>query len=184
MRIIKEIIRIKIPNSIDILAHSSLIGESFGCTIAEAMSQGKPVIVNSTPYFDNAQIELVDHNKNGYIANNPEAYANAVYDLMENRSKLESFKTEAIKKSKLFHAPRLTEDLKQIYYELIDFKPSCAPVIDKYYLKSFFEEYDKRLKLSYDRNTLRDQLHFKSNYLKKKNIGFARILKKLWHNLK
>jgi len=171
-------------NSIDILAHSSLIGESFGCTIAEAMSQGKPVIVNSTPYFDNAQIELVDHNKNGYVANNLEVYVNAVYDLMENRSKLETFKIDAIKKSRMFYAPRLTEDLRQIYYELIDLEASYTPVIDKYDLESFFEEYDKRLKLSYNRNTLRDQVHFKTNYLKKKYIGFTSISKKLLCHLK
>jgi len=52
----------------DAILHLSRIGESFGFSIAEAMAAGKPVIVNSSPDFDQAQLELIRHGKEGYHA--------------------------------------------------------------------------------------------------------------------
>lgn len=51
----------------DIALHASAWGESFGYTIAEAMSAGKPVITLSTPWGDNAQVELVENRKTGFV---------------------------------------------------------------------------------------------------------------------
>ena len=47
-------------SSVDVLLHTSKIGESFGYGIAEAMALGKPVITNCTPRADQAQVELVE----------------------------------------------------------------------------------------------------------------------------
>lgn len=66
---------------IDVLAHSSKIGECNGNTINEAMFWGKPVVVNSTPDRDNGQLEQVINGVNGYIANHPETFARALHDL-------------------------------------------------------------------------------------------------------
>jgi len=71
--------------SADILLHSSRIGESFGYSIAEGMACGLPVIVNSTPWADNAQIELVDHMRTGIVANTPRGMAEAAGYIARNK---------------------------------------------------------------------------------------------------
>jgi len=48
-------------SSLDVYAHASKIGESFGMTLAEAGLFKKPVVVNSTPQRDNSQVEVVNH---------------------------------------------------------------------------------------------------------------------------
>jgi glycosyltransferase involved in cell wall biosynthesis len=53
----------------DVILHTSSIGESFGYGIAEPMSLGKPVITNSVPWHDQAQLELVQHGVCGWVAN-------------------------------------------------------------------------------------------------------------------
>jgi glycosyltransferase involved in cell wall biosynthesis len=51
----------------DLTIHASYFGESFGYTIAEAMAAGHPVITRSTPWCDNAQVELVENGVTGYV---------------------------------------------------------------------------------------------------------------------
>lgn len=58
-------------SSIDVLLHTSRIGESFGYGIAEAMDLEKPVITDCTPRCDQAQVELVVHGETGFLANSP-----------------------------------------------------------------------------------------------------------------
>ena len=70
--------------TIDVLAHSSKIGECNGNTINEAMFWKKPTIVNSTPNKDNGQLEQVEHMVNGIVANSPQNYARAVAYLAQN----------------------------------------------------------------------------------------------------
>ena len=53
----------------DVILHTSSIGESFGYGIAEPMNLGKPVITNSVPWHDQAQLELVQHGVCGWVAN-------------------------------------------------------------------------------------------------------------------
>ena len=57
----------KLNQSADIAIHASAWGESFGYTIAEAMMAGRPVITRSTPWGDNAQVELVNNGENGFV---------------------------------------------------------------------------------------------------------------------
>ena len=51
----------------DLMLHMSEFGESYGYTIAEAMQRGMPVITRSTPWRDNAQVELVEHGTTGFV---------------------------------------------------------------------------------------------------------------------
>jgi glycosyltransferase involved in cell wall biosynthesis len=67
--------------SLDIVLHTSSVGESFGYGIAEPMNYGKPVIANSTPWQDQAQIELIRHGEGGFIASTPQTIANAMAKL-------------------------------------------------------------------------------------------------------
>jgi glycosyltransferase involved in cell wall biosynthesis len=67
--------------SLDAVLHTSSMGESFGYGIAEPMNYGKPVITNSTPWLDQAQIELVRHGECGFIASTPAAIAEAILKL-------------------------------------------------------------------------------------------------------
>jgi glycosyltransferase involved in cell wall biosynthesis len=67
--------------SLDVVLHTSSVGESFGYGIAEPMNYGKPVIANSTPWQDQAQIELVRHGECGFIASTAQAIADAMLKL-------------------------------------------------------------------------------------------------------
>jgi hypothetical protein len=51
----------------DLMIHSSGIGESFGLSVAEGMFHGLPVIVDSTPDMDNAQVEVVESERTGLV---------------------------------------------------------------------------------------------------------------------
>lgn len=76
--------------AIDVLAHSSKIGECNGNTINEAMYWGKPIVVNSTPNRDNGQLEQVEHMKDGIIANEPQTFARAIAYLAGHREQANS----------------------------------------------------------------------------------------------
>lgn len=62
----------------DVILHTSSIGESFGYGLAEPMALGKPVITNSVPWHDQAQIELVRHGECGLIASTPPSMKKAI----------------------------------------------------------------------------------------------------------
>jgi hypothetical protein len=61
----------------DMLVHSSGIGESFGLAVAEAMLHGLPVVVDSTPEFDNAQVEVVQHERTGLVVRSSRGFVEA-----------------------------------------------------------------------------------------------------------
>jgi glycosyltransferase involved in cell wall biosynthesis len=68
-------------SALDLVLHTSSIGESFGYGIAEPMNLGKPVITHSVPWQDQAQIELVRHGECGFVASTPGAMAAATLRL-------------------------------------------------------------------------------------------------------
>jgi len=70
--------------SLDAVLHASNIGESFGYGIAEPMNYAKPVIANSVPWEDQAQIELVRPGECGFIASTPAAMARAILALADD----------------------------------------------------------------------------------------------------
>jgi glycosyltransferase involved in cell wall biosynthesis len=84
----------------DVFASASSIGESFGLAIAEAMSLGIPVVTSSTPWTDNAQVEVVDNAVNGWVANHPHAFAEAVADLLGSEQRRSAFGAAASEKAK------------------------------------------------------------------------------------
>lgn len=174
---------------IDALAHSSQIGESFGITIAEAMAAKKPVVVNSTPWADNAQVELVDHNVTGLIANSPRTYAEAIVHLLENKketAKMGQAGYEKVKKE--YDAKKVTKLLEKIYITQLNKKTGgvskeiTAKYTDLEYSPSdndmlnFPEEYKKRLANQFDKLTIFEKVSLEVR-------PKLRVLKKTLRNL-
>jgi hypothetical protein len=67
--------------ALDVVLHTSSIGESFGYGIAEPMNLGKPVVTHSVPWEDQAQIELVRHGECGYVASTERTMAATIVTL-------------------------------------------------------------------------------------------------------
>jgi glycosyltransferase involved in cell wall biosynthesis len=68
----------------DVVLHTSSIGESFGYGLAEPMALGKPVITNSVPWHDQAQIELVRHGECGFITSTVPCMKAAILRMAES----------------------------------------------------------------------------------------------------
>jgi hypothetical protein len=100
----------------DVFASASSIGESFGLAIAEAMALGVPVVTSSTPWTDNAQVEVVDNGLTGWVANHPQAFAEAVADLLADERRRTTFGAAAARKVEaMWHPLALTRKLEQLY---------------------------------------------------------------------
>jgi glycosyltransferase involved in cell wall biosynthesis len=72
-------------SALDVVLHTSSMGESFGYGIAEPMNLGKPVITHSLPWRDQAQLELARHEECGFIAGTPKVLAEAIAKLANDR---------------------------------------------------------------------------------------------------
>jgi len=73
-------------SAVDAVLHGSSIGESFGYGIAEPMNFAKPIIVNSTPWMDQAQVEMVPHGKCGFLVSTIKSTARAVLQLADDEA--------------------------------------------------------------------------------------------------
>ncbi len=108
---------------IDVFTHGARVGETFGCVIAEAMSNGIPVVTLSTPQRgkSNAQAELVEHKVTGFVCRFRWQYAGAVIELLKNRELRETFGRRSYEKAReQFEASRLTRELERFYGDILD----------------------------------------------------------------
>lgn len=147
-------------SKIDVLAGyvNTIMGESFGNTNAEGMLLKKPIVVNSTPLFDNAQIELVENGKTGFCVSSPESFADALIVLLKNKELAKKMGEEGFKEAKRkYEAPIVTKNIEKLYidallengfalddalidkYKKIEYSPS------KKELAEFVRTYDSRL---------------------------------------
>lgn len=121
---------------IDIYALStSSGGESFGLTIAEAMAHKKPVVVRSTPLADNAQIEVVDNGKTGFVVYSYEDFAEAIAYLASNRALSRKMGLAGYKKVKReYEAKKITRMLEKRILELLMARGVKIPekILEKY----------------------------------------------------
>lgn len=76
----------------DVMVHTSRIGESFGITLAEWMFFWLPVITKSTDFTnytvfdrDNSQIELIQNNINWYVVNKNNLLIERLYKLYNDK---------------------------------------------------------------------------------------------------
>jgi glycosyltransferase involved in cell wall biosynthesis len=72
--------------SLDVFAHASQKGESFGMVLAEAMLCGLPVITLSTPLRDNSQIEVVRNGITGLVVKNQREFTGAMLTLAKDEN--------------------------------------------------------------------------------------------------
>lgn len=79
----------------DVFAHASKIGESFGMVLCEAMLSGVPVITVSTPLRDNSQIEVVANGRTGIVVQNQEQLIDAMLKVHEDKALLQSMQQNA-----------------------------------------------------------------------------------------
>ena len=149
---------------LDVFPYSSVNGENFGLAIAEAMTCKKPPVVNSSPCKDNAQVELIDHGKNGFIANNPKAFAEAIAVLLKNEKKrIEMGEAARRKVEDNYDIKRNTLRLEKYYLDLLSAKGvEIDPGIREGYeeiktypsqeeIVNFESEYKKRIRNCYGR---------------------------------
>ena len=133
----------KFISSIDILVHASLIGETFGYVYVESMYYGKPIITNATPMFDNAQIEIIKNNKNGFIRNTPETISKEIIELINNKVTYKKISKNAhnfvIEK---FSVDKLSNKLLDIYENLISGKNVIQNKEALVNLKNFINSYE------------------------------------------
>jgi len=146
-------------NSIDVLTHSSAIGECCPYVFLEAMASGTPIVVDSQPMRDNGQIELLDHGTHGYIANTPPAYANATLELLNDPDLRKSMGEAGQERvDTTFAAEKIADRLESLYAtvlvenEAIDddelaWWDGPPEVTD---MPAFAEDYACRLNMYYD----------------------------------
>lgn len=150
--------------TIDVLAHTSAIGESYGYVIAEAMANGVPPVVDSTPMRDNAQVELVHHGETGYVANSPTAYGDALSELLGDEDRRRRFSDAATERVSEFDVKRVVTRLEQFYERfaadagLID--ADSARIFDDLTenMSEFKMEYDNRIGTAFGDNDLLHRL--------------------------
>ena len=75
----------------DLMIHASDWGESFGYTLAEGMAAGLPVVTRSTPWGDNAQVELVQNGATGFVCGSTPEMARRFVDLATDAALRNSF---------------------------------------------------------------------------------------------
>jgi glycosyltransferase involved in cell wall biosynthesis len=104
-----------------VLAHANDTGESFGLVIAEAMACGLPVVTHPCPPpRDNAQVELVDNEVTGFVAENAEEYGLAVARLLGDPALARRMGEAGRQKAaRLYRAQAVTLQLEAIYDEIL-----------------------------------------------------------------
>ncbi|WP_342663769.1 glycosyltransferase family 4 protein [Desulfovibrio inopinatus] len=109
---------------LSVFAHANDSGESFGMVIAEAMACGLPVITHpAREDRDNAQLELVEDGKTGFVVNTAEDYAHAILWLL-NRPDQARLLGEAgrAKAARLYRVQNIVRQLEDVYHELLEKK--------------------------------------------------------------
>lgn len=108
---------------IDIYVHASKIGESFGMSLAEAGACQRPVVVTSTPQADNAQIEVIDHEKTGIVVDNPVTFAKAIIALSKDPKRRKTMGAMGQKKVyKMYDTSTVVKQIEKLYLHTNDKK--------------------------------------------------------------
>lgn len=82
-------------SSLDCFVHASLIGESFGLVLAEAMACNCPVVTASRPHRDNSQVEVVGHQEGGLVAGSVRNLPEAAIELWSSPAQRRKIRRQA-----------------------------------------------------------------------------------------
>jgi hypothetical protein len=137
---------LRLYRACDVFVTAAEIGESHSVAIEEALALGVPVVTCSTPWVDNAQIEQVDDGMDGFVADHPRAFADAVARLAADPELCAQFGAAAAAKADArWDVTALTRQLERLYAGLLagdppaEWSPSDAEV------DAFAADYERRL---------------------------------------
>lgn len=88
-------------SSLDCFIHASLIGESFGLVLTEAMMCNCPVVTASRPHRDNSHVEVVGHQEGGLVAGSIYDLPDAVISLWSTPTLLLKIRQQARRSNKM-----------------------------------------------------------------------------------
>ena len=136
--------------SLDVFLAVSNIGESFGMVIAEAMTVGVPVITVSTEAIDtdNAQIEMVDNNKNGLVVErNASTIGNAILHLYQDESTRKRLSDSSSHKIiEEYKADKIVASLESLIFDYFNLAvPGYNKTLIKEYSEEMVDQYNYRL---------------------------------------
>ena len=131
----------------DVYLNAAEIGESLSVVTVEAMAVGAPVVTCSTPWVDNAQIELVDNGVNGYVASHPESFAEAIAAQLEDDALRERFGRAAAQKAEEHYDVSGQARLAERIYTALLSGDQVPPVLEPSpaEIDAFTQEYEARL---------------------------------------
>jgi glycosyltransferase involved in cell wall biosynthesis len=168
---------LRVYQALDCLAHGSRVGESFGYTLAEAQALGLPVLCDSTPWADNAQVELITHGQDGLIAGRPQAYLQALLRLEQDPALGRRLGERAFKSSRRrFNAKALAHGLGRHYRALLAGKP----VPEAAWQAGFGRGYHERLERREAPDAWRDRAWALASALRLYWRGWASRALKFW----
>jgi hypothetical protein len=137
---------LRLYRACDAFVTAAEIGESHSVAICEALALGIPVVTCSTPWVDNAQIEQVDDGVDGFVADHPRAFADAVARIAGDPELRARFGAAAAAKADArWDVVPLTRQLERLYAGLLageppsEWQPALADV------DAFGEDYERRL---------------------------------------
>ncbi len=108
----------------DLMLHMAKWGESYGYTIAEAMQHGVPVITRTTPWGDNAQVELVVHGTTGLVCNSIDGAVSALLKLAADQGLREKFSAAGVARiDRLSDRERETDLLEEVFLHVTRKEP-------------------------------------------------------------
>ena len=133
--------------AMDVFLAASSIGESFGMVLAEAMTCGTPVVTISTEKRDNAQIEVIDNDRTGFVVKRDRkkiaAALTQLYQYPQERLKLSTASKQKI--SKDYKADKIVRSLEDLIYKHLGIPlPEDEKTLVVDYSKTLVNDYIKR----------------------------------------
>jgi hypothetical protein len=175
---------------LDVLAHASRVGESFGYTLAEAMAWGIPVLVDSTPWADNAQIELVGHEEQGLVAGRPSAFSAGLLRLARDPALRQRLGQGGRSGAARFEVGALTRSLEGVYARALLQQGAASAVLERLaarpyspadaWIEDFGRLYAARLRTRENASALADGLWALFSRIRLYGRGWASRAFKFW----